>query len=325
MRRRKFLTSFCASMLAWPGAVRAQQQVHAIGFLSSLSESQSKHLVTSFHRGLAANGFAVGQNVAIEYRWADGRYSRLPALAVELVERKVQLLVASGGPPSALAAKAATATIPIVFSLGVDPVKLGVVKSFNHPGANITGVYMLTTGLEAKRFGLLHELTRPGAAIAVLYNPTDSGERLVQDVRNAARAVARPLHVERVTKAEELEAAYASIVAHKAGALLVASDPLLSILRRQIVALSARHAIPAAYQIREFVEAGGLMSYGTNLADAYREVGVYAGRILKGAQPADLPVMQSTRFEFVINLKTAKALGVTFPPGLLAIADEVIE
>ena len=327
MKRREFITLLSGAAAAWPLAARAQQPaMPLVGFLSSLSEAGSINLIASFHRGLAEGGFVAGKNVVIEYRWAEGRYDRLPAMAAELVGRQVTVLVSSGGAPVLLAAKGATATTPIVFSSGADPVKLGIVESFNRPGANITGVYILTNALEAKRFGLLHELAPAGAAIAMLYNPSNpNGEWQVQDVRDAARAAGRPLHVERATSERELDAAFATIVKHRPGALLVTADPLFSTLRERLVALSARHAILTAYQWRDFAEAGGLMSYGTNFADAYRQVGVYVAGILKGARPADLPVLQPTKFELVINLKTAKMLGLDIPPGVLAIADEVIE
>jgi putative ABC transport system substrate-binding protein len=326
MRRREFISLVGSALVfASPGEVQAQQEKPLIGFLSSLREPESKHLAAGFQRGLAEHGFIAGQNVAIEYRWAGGNYDRMPGLAADIVKLNLAVLVASGGPHAALAAKAATRTIPIVFSLGVDPVKLGMVSSLNRPEANITGVHMFTTGLEAKRFGLLHELMSPGVAIAMLYNPNNLGNRQVTDVQEAAGAVKRPLTVVPVTRAEELEQAYARIAESKAGALLVASDPMLSGLRHQLIALSARHAIPAAYQLREFAEAGGLMSYGTNLVDTYRQVGSYVGRVLKGATPSELPVVQSSKFELVINLKTAKRLGLSIPPGVLAIADEVIE
>jgi putative ABC transport system substrate-binding protein len=268
-----------------------------VGFLSSLSETESINLIASFHRGLAEAGFVAGKNVAIEYRWAEGRYDRLPAMAAELVGRQVTVLVSSGGAPVLLAAKGATATTPIVFSSGADPVKLGIFESFNRPGANITGVYILTSALEAKRFGLLHELAPAGAAIAILYNPRNpNGEWQVQDVRDAARAAGRPLHVERATSERELDAAFATIVKHRPGALLVTADPLFSTWRGRLVALSGHHAIPTAYQWRDFAEAGGLMSYGTNFPDAYHEVGVYVARILKGARPATPQAAQKSQF-----------------------------
>jgi putative ABC transport system substrate-binding protein len=286
MKRREFITLLGGAAAAWPLAAGAQQHATpVIGFLSSLSQAGSTKLVAGFHRGLAEGGFVAGKTVAIEYRWAEGHYQRLPAMAAELVARRVTVLVSSGGGPSLLAAKEATATTPIVFSSGVDPLKLGIIESFNRPGANITGVYILTDGLEAKRFGLLHDLTPAGTAIAMLYNPNNpAGPWQVQDVEHAARAVGRRLHVERATAEDDLEAAFGTIVTHQPGALLVTADPLFSTLRERLVALSARHRIPTVYQWREFAEAGGLMSYGTNFIDAHRHVGAYAGRILKRAK-----------------------------------------
>jgi putative ABC transport system substrate-binding protein len=327
MRRREFITLLGGAAAVWPLGARAQQPaMPVIGFLSSLSQFESSNLVTGFHRGLAESGFVEAQNIVIDYRWADGRYDRLPAMAADLISRRVVLLVSTGGQPTLVAAKAATTTIPIVFATGVDPVESGIIASFNRPGGNLTGVHVLTIGLESKRFGLLQEFVPASAVIAVLVNPSNPNiESQLKDVHDAARAVARPIHVVHATGERDLEAAFASIAQLKPGALLVGADPALSLQRDQIVGLAARYAIPAMYQWREFADAGGLMSYGSNLADAYRQVGIYVGRILKGAKPADLPVVQPTKFELVINLKTAKALGLTIPSGVLAIADEVIE
>ena len=327
MKRREFITLLGGAAVVWPFIARAQQPaMPVIGFLSSLSQFESSNLVTGFHRGLAESGFVEAQNIVIDYRWADGRYDRLPAMAADLISRRMVLLVSTGGQPTLVAAKAATTTIPIVFATGVDPVESGIIASFNRPGGNLTGVYVLTIGLESKRFGLLQEFVPASAVIAVLVNPSNPNiESQLKDVHDAARAVARLIHVVHATGERDLEAAFATIAQLKPGALLVGADPALSLQRDQIVGLAARYAIPAMYQWREFADAGGLMSYGSNLADAYRQVGIYVGRILKGAKPADLPVVQPTKFELVINLKTAKALGLTIPSGVLAIADEVIE
>jgi putative ABC transport system substrate-binding protein len=282
--------------------------------------------VAAFHRGLNEGGFVDGRNAAIEYRWAEGRYERLPSLAAELVARRVAVLVSTGGGPTAIAAKAATTTVPVVFITGSDPVRSGLVQSFNRPAGNLTGVFVLTGGLEAKRLGLLRELTTSTAAIAALVNPNNVGiEAQLKDLREAARAHAQQLQIFNATNDREIETAFDAIATLRPGALLIASDPYFSIRRELLVGLAARHRIPTMYQWREFAFDGGLMSYGTNLADGYRQAGLYAGRVLQGANPADMPIVQSTTFELVINLKTAQALGVTIPPGVLAIADEVIE
>lgn len=326
MRRRDFIATL-GGAAAIPLAARAQQQtVPLIGFLSSLTQSDSSQLVAAFHRGLAESGFAEGKSLAIDYRWADGRYERLPGLARDLVGRGVAVLVSTGGHPTLNAAKAATSTIPIVFATGVDPVKSGVIASFNRPGGNITGTYIVTTGLEAKRFGLLQEFVPANATIALLTNSSNpNAPTQVKDVQDAARVVGRTVHVFSATAEPDLDIAFAAIDQIKPAALMIASDPWLSTRRDRLVALAGRYPIPTMYQWREFADAGGLMSYGTNLADAYRQVGVYVARILRGASPAELPVLQPTKFELVINLKTAKALNVQVPPGVLAIADDVIE
>ena len=328
MRRRNFLSVLGGAAAAWPPLVAFAQQpaMPVVGFLSSLSQFEASNLVAAFRRGLAESGFVEGRNVVIDYRWADGRYDRLQAMASDLVSRPVALLMSTGGDPTLVAAKAATTTIPIVFTTGFDPVKAGIIASFNRPGGNLTGVHVLTTGLEAKRFGLLQELVPASAAIAVLVNPNNTHTQIqLKDVQDAARAAARPIHVLHASAERDLETSFANLGQQKPGALLVASDPWLSTRRDQLIELSARYAVPTMYQWREFVDAGGLMSYGTNLADAYRSAGIYAGRILKGANPTDLPVLQPTKFQLVINLKTAKVLGLQIPPGVLAIADDVIE
>lgn len=327
MRRREFLGVLGGTLTAAPMMAYAQQpSTPTIGFLSSLAEASSSHLIAGFHSGLSDAGFVSGQNLAIDYRWADGRYDRLQAFAADLVAKRVSVLVSTGGHATVLAAKAATSSIPIVFASGFDPVQAGIVASLNRPGGNLTGVHVLTTGLEAKRLGLLNDLVPATASVAVLINPTNpNNQAQLKDVQDAARDARRVVHIVHATGATDLAPAFARIAEVKPGALLAASDPALSTLRNQIVDLAARYAIPAIYQWRDFAEAGGLMSYGTDLPHAYREVGVYVGRVLKGAKPSDLPVLQPTKFELVINLKTAKALGLTLPSGLLSIADKVIE
>jgi putative ABC transport system substrate-binding protein len=326
VRRRAFISLLGGAAAAWPLAVRAQQSaVPVVGFLSSQSAATSAYLVAALRQGLNESGFIESQNMAMEYRWADGRYDQLPALAAELVRRPVAVIVASA-PPAALAARAATSTLPIVFSGGIDPVKLGLVAGLNRPGGNITGVSQFSTALEGKRLELLHELVPHAAVIAMLVNPTFAGtDAITDDMQSAARALGLKLNVLKASSEHDLEAAVASIGQLGAGALVVASDPFFFGRHDRVVTVVAHHAVPAIYQFREFAAAGGLMSYGTNLADAYRQVGVYTGRILKGEKPGDLPVVQPTKFELVINLKTGKTLGLDVPDKLLARADEVIE
>jgi putative ABC transport system substrate-binding protein len=325
VKRRKFITLLGGAAVAWPVAARAQQTMPVIGYLSARSPEDTTHLVAAFRRGLAENGYVDGQNVAIEYRWALGQVDRLPALAAELAGRSVAILVTTGGESAALAAKAATSTIPIVFSTG-DPVKAGLVASYNRPGGNATGINLLTQTLDPKRLGLLHELVPQAATIGFLLNPDfPSAEDQSKDMLEAARAIGVGIHVLRANTDREIEAAFETVAQHRIGALVVAASPFFDTRRDTLVALAARYAVPTMYHFREFAAAGGLMSYGIDPVDAYRQVGVYAGRILKGARPADLPVLQPTKFEFVINLRTAKALSLEIPARLISFVDEVIE
>jgi putative tryptophan/tyrosine transport system substrate-binding protein len=326
MWRREFIT-LLGGAAAWPLAARAQHPaMPVIGFMSSRSPDDSTHLVAAFRQGLHEAGFVEGQSVGVEYRWAQGQYERLGPIAGELVRRNVAVLVAMGGVPSALAAKAATASIPIVFSVGADPVKLGLVSSMNRPGGNLTGVSVLSTELETKRLGLLHELVPKASLFGVLINPSNlPSVAQARDVEEAARSIGRRVQIIAASSQPELEAAFAALVRQRADALLVGADPFFDTQRDRIVAFAAQQRLPALYQFREYALAGGLTSYGISLPDGYRQVGVYAGRILKGDRPANLPIVQPTKFEFVINLKAAKALGLEVPPMLLARADEVIE
>jgi putative ABC transport system substrate-binding protein len=327
LKRREFITLLGGTAAAWPLAARAQQPaMPVIGFLSSRLPDEAKQSLTGFRSGLRTTGYVDGQNVVIEYRWADGEYSRLPGLAADLVRRGVAVLVATGGEPSALAAKAATSTIPIVFTIGGDPVKVGLVSSLNRPGGNATGVSLLTSLAEAKRLGLLNEV-RPGAGVFdVLINPNyQQAEAQSREVQEAARAIGRPIQIVNAGNDQELEEAFATLAQRRVAAMLVTADPFFTTRRDRIIALAAQLKLPAIYEFREYTEAGGLMSYGISLKDGYHQAGIFTGQVLKGAKPADLPVQQSTKFEFVINLKTAKTLGVKFSENVLSLADDVIE
>ena len=325
LHRREVIT-LLGGAAAWPLAARAQHPaMPVIGFLGVRSPDDTVTLA-AFRRGLNEGGFVEGQNVMVEYRWAIGQYDRLPAQAAELVQKPVAVLVSAGGEPAALAAKAATSTIPIVFTIGDDPVKLGLVASYNRPGGNLTGINIFTTTLEAKRLGLLHELVPQAAAIGVLLNANfPAAERQLRDVQGAARAIGLQIHALRANIDREIEVAFETVASQRIAALAVAASPFFTTRRDKIVALAARHAVSTMYTAREYAVDGGLMSYGIDVPDVYRQIGLYAARILKGEKPADLPVMQPTKFELVINLKTAKALGLQIPDKLVAIADEVIE
>jgi len=327
MRRRDFIILLAGAMGGWPSALRAQQKaMPVIGILGTASPGLPTPYAAAFRQGLSETGYVEGQNVAIEYRGAEGHYDRLPALAAELVGRKVDVIVSTGGTPTALAAKSATSTIPIVFRSGEDPVELGLVASLARPGGNLTGVSMLIDELTPKRLELLSELVPEAGVIALLLNPNNrSAERIIRDAPAAARAKGVRLTILKAGSASEIDTAFATLVPLHAGALAVSADPFLTSRREQLLALASRHAVPAIYAWREFAASGGLISYGSSLTAAFRLVGIYAGKILKGAKPADLPVQQPTQLELVVNLKTAKELGLTVPPSILARADEVIE
>jgi putative tryptophan/tyrosine transport system substrate-binding protein len=323
--RRKFLATLGGAAAAWPLAARAQQSaMPVIGFLDAASAAERTEFMAAFRQGLADAGYVEGQNVAIEYRWAEGRYGRLPELAADLVRRRVSVIATPGTTAAALAAKAATTTIPIVFGSGSDPSKLGLVTSLNRPGGDATGVNFFTNELTAKRIQLLRELVPAAKRMALLTNPTDPvNESTLRDVE--AAAIGQEVLAFEAATGLEIDTAFESLAREKVDALFVIGGAFFSARRVQFAVLAARYAVPATYSQRTFVEAGGLMSYGTPLADTFRQVGIYVARILKGANPADLPVMQPTKFELVINLNTARALRFKVPPSLLALADEVIE
>src|SRR6516162_6911464 len=326
MRRREFITLLGNGVSAWPIAARAQQKaMPVVGYLSSLGRAVSLQWDAAFRRGLSQMGYVEAQNVSIEYRWISDSYDPLPAMAAHLVQRQVAVICALG-PPAVLAAKAATTSIPIVFVTGADPIKFGFVASFDHPGGNITGIWVVTSVLAQKRLELLHELVPKAELFALLVNPTSPvAEPQTRDAQGAAHALGLKLRVLSATTENDFDQVFAALVQERVDALLVSADPFFYSRRERLVALAARHAIPTLYEIREYVEVGGLMSYGTVYRDGYHKGGIYVGRILKGAKPAELPVEQINKLELVFNGKTAKALGLEIPPKLLALADEVIE
>jgi putative ABC transport system substrate-binding protein len=308
------------------GARAEQPAVPVIGYLGNASPEATAYLVVAFRKGLNETGFVEGQNVAIEFRWTNNDDTRLPELAADLVRRRVAVIAAPGSIAAALAAKAATPTVPIIFGAGADPVKIGLVSSLNRPGSNVTGVSTVNNELAGKQLGLLHEVLPGAARFAALINANNpASEATIMDVRAAAAAIGRPIEVLAVSTPRDIDAAFASLVQKRIEAILVAPDPLFINRRVQLQSLATRHAVAAIFSVRENVEAGGLMSYGSSLTDLFRQTGIYVGRILKGEKPSDLPVMQATKFELVINLQTARTVGLTVPPTLLAIADEVIE
>jgi putative tryptophan/tyrosine transport system substrate-binding protein len=327
MQRRDFITLLGGAAVLWPLAARAQQPtMPVVGFIRDGSADGNARFVAAFRKGLNENGYVEGQNVMVEYHWLEGQYDRLPALMADLVRRHVAVIATPGNAP-AIAAKAATATIPIVFGVGDDPVKLGLVASLARPGGNATGIDFFNTEVVSKRLRLLHDLVPNAVRVAVLVNPANATttESTLREVKEAAPTIGLQIQVLNATTIGEIDTAFATLARERPDALLVAGDAFFVSRRGQLATLTARDRIPAAHSIRDHVAAGGLMSYGTDLADMFRQVGVYTGSILKGAKPADLPVLQTTKFEFVINRATAKALGLTIPAGVLSIADEVIE
>ena len=327
MKRRAFITLLGGAAAAWPLAARAQQSaMPVIGWLNATSPDLYANLLRAFHRGLGQTGHIEGRNVAIEYRWAEDQYDRLPEFAADLVARRVAVIAATGGTPPALTAKALMTTIPIVFQVAVDPVKVGLVASLARPGGNVTGVTSLNLQVGPKRLELLHELVPTATVIAALINPTNAlSETLLRELQTAARILGLELHVMHASAERDFDAVFRSLIQFRAGALVIGPDAFFFSQSKQLAALAGRHAMPTISQYREFVAAGGLASYGTSLAEMHRLAGVYTGRILNGDKPADLPVQQSVKVELVINLKTAKAFGLNVPPTLLALADEVIE
>jgi putative ABC transport system substrate-binding protein len=327
MRRRNFITLLGGAAAAWPLAARTQPSaMPVIGFLSGRSLDDSRKVVEAFYNGLRDIGFVEAQNVAVDFRWADGQYDRLPEFAVEFARRRVALIVAVGAVQAIRAAKTATSTIPVVFVTGDDPVKLGLVASLNRPGGNVTGSNLVNMGLGTKRLALLNEFVAKGSVLAMLLNPTNpASEEQSKDAQAAASTLGHDLQMLSASTASEIDGAFEQLARGGASALLVSADPFFNSRREQIVALAARNNLVAFYHFREFVEAGGLMSYGPSIAESYRQAGVYAGRILKGEKPGDLPVLIPTKFEFVINVKTAKTLGLEIPATVMALSDDVIE
>jgi putative tryptophan/tyrosine transport system substrate-binding protein len=328
MKRREFIRLLGGAAASWPLAARAQQAaMPAVGFLDTRSQDMIGDRLNAWRRGLKETGYVEGENVTIVYRWAEGQYDRLPELAADLVRRQVAIIAAAGGTPATQAAKAATATIPVVFAVSEDPVRLGLVTSIARPGGNLTGINFFNVELAAKRLELLHELVPAAMRVAVLVNPASvtSTENTMRDLEPAARAMGLQIKVFNASTSREIDAAFAALVRERSDILFVAGDGFFNSRRVQLANLTVRHALPAAFSQREIVEAGGLMSYGSDILDVYRQSGVYTGRILKGAKPADLPVVQSSKFELVINHQTARMLGLDVPPTLLARADEVIE
>ena len=327
MKRREFITLLGGTAAAWPLAARAQQPMPVIGYLSGATFELMHEYVAAFHRGLADAGYIEGRNLSVEYQWAEGHNDRLPTQAAELVRRRVDIIVVGGSTPGALAAKAASQTIPIVFLIGPDPVKVGLVESLARPGGNITGITLLNVELIAKCLELMHNLMPPATTIAVLVNPANALQTATERgiVQDAARVLDARVVIQNASNPSEIDSAYATLVGERVGALVVSGENFFLTERDRLVALAAHHAVPTMYAYREYTKAGGLISYGTNIFDAYRRTGINTGRILKGEKPADLPVEQITKVELIINMKTAKALGITFPLPLLGRADEVIE
>ncbi len=326
MRRREFIALVGGAAAVWPLAAGAQQTMPLIGLLHPGSPEANARFVAGFRKGLAETGHVEGRNVSIEYRWGHGESVGLPELVADLVRRSASVIVTPGGVAAALAAKVATETIPIVFVIGVDPVQAGLVVSLNRPGGNVTGITSMNSGLAAKQLGLLHQLLERDARFAVLVNSSNLQSRLaLADVQAAAATMGQPLDIVTATTNREIIPAFKEAVQKGADAILISPDPLFTSRPVQLATLAARYAMPAIYALREFAEGGGLISYGSNFTDLFRQAGIYTGRILKGEKPADLPIVQAARFELVINLQTAEALGLTIPPGVLAIADEVIE